>query len=147
VQTVRFADDQAVMANTNASLQRIMESLHKTYEEYGMKINLKKTKVMRISRYEGKQTTIKIDGEKLEQVKQFNYLGSTMTEDCKSNSEIRRCIILEKEAFNKNKKLLRGKLELNLKKKLEITLIWSGVIYGSRDLDNAERRHQTTGII
>jgi hypothetical protein len=42
----------------------------------------------------------------------------------------RRRIILGKETFNKNKELLRGKLELNLKKRAAKTLIWSGVLYG-----------------
>jgi hypothetical protein len=36
VQAVRIADDQAMVANTNAGLQRIMNSLHKTSEAYGM---------------------------------------------------------------------------------------------------------------
>ena len=84
-----------------------MDKLDKTSEEYGMKINLKKTKVMRISRKEGSKITSKIDGVKLEQVKQFSYLGSTITEDCKSHSKMRRRI--GKEAFNKNK-LMREKL-------------------------------------
>ena len=57
----------------------------------------------------------------------FRYLGSTITEDCKSHSEIRRRIILEKEAFNKNNELLRGKMKLSLKKRLIKTLIWSVV--------------------
>lgn len=131
VQAVRFADDQAMVANSNAGLQRIMDSLNKTSEEYGMKINLKKTKVMRISRNGGSKITINIDGEKLEQVKQFSYLGSTVTEDGKSHSEIKRRIILGREAFNKNKELMRGKLELSLKKRLIKTIIWSGVLYGS----------------
>jgi Reverse transcriptase (RNA-dependent DNA polymerase) len=43
VQTVRFADDQAMVANTTAGLPRIMECLPKTSED-GIKINLKKTK-------------------------------------------------------------------------------------------------------
>jgi hypothetical protein len=48
---VRFAEDQAMVANTSAGLQRKMDCLHKTSEEYGMKMNLKKTKVvMRLSR-------------------------------------------------------------------------------------------------
>src|SRR6266536_4337737 len=47
VNAVRFADDQAMVANSNAGLQRIMHSLNNTSEEYGMKINIKKTKVMR----------------------------------------------------------------------------------------------------
>ena len=131
MQAVRFADDQAMVANSNAGLQRIMDKLNKTSEEYGMKINLKKTKVMRISRKEGSKITIKIDGVKLEQVKQFSYLGSTITEDCKSHSKIRRRIILGKEAFNKNNELLRVKMKLSLKKRLIKTLIWSVVLYGS----------------
>jgi len=131
VQAVRFADDQAMVANSNAGLQRLMDNLNKTSEEFGMKINLKKTKVMRISRKEGSKITINIGGVKLEQVKQFNYLGSTLTEDCKCHNEIRRRIILGKEAFNKNNELLRGKLKLCLKKRLIKTLIWSVVLYGS----------------
>ena len=61
VQAVRFADKQAMLANSNAGLQRIMDKLNKTSEEYGKKINLKKTKVMRISRKEGSKITIIID--------------------------------------------------------------------------------------
>ena len=60
MQAVRFADDQAMVANINAGLQWIMDSLHKTSGEYGMKINLKKTKVMRISRNAGRNITFKI---------------------------------------------------------------------------------------
>lgn len=41
---VKFADDQPMVANTNGSFQRIMESLHKTSEDYGMKKNIKKRK-------------------------------------------------------------------------------------------------------
>ena len=72
VQAVRLADDQAMVANSNAGLQRIMDKLNKTSEEYGKKINLKKTKMMRISRKEGSKITIEIDEVKLEQVKQFS---------------------------------------------------------------------------
>ena len=74
---------------------------------------------MRISRKEESKTTIKRDGVKLEQVKQFSYLGSKITEDCKSHSEIRRRIILGKEAFNKNNEFMREKLKPSLKKKAD----------------------------
>ena len=43
VQAVRFAENQAMVANSNAGLQRIMDTLNKTSEEYGMMINLKQT--------------------------------------------------------------------------------------------------------
>ena len=48
VNAVRFADDQAMVADTKTRLQRIMDTLTGTAEEFGMKINTKKTKVMSI---------------------------------------------------------------------------------------------------
>ena len=44
VNAVRFADGQAMVANSNAGLQRIMDNLNKTSQEYRMKINIKKQK-------------------------------------------------------------------------------------------------------
>jgi len=44
VQAIRFADDQAMTASFEESLQRIMEALERISEEYGMRIYLKKTK-------------------------------------------------------------------------------------------------------
>jgi hypothetical protein len=57
---------------------------------------------LRLSRSEGRKITIKIDGENLERVKQFSYLGSTVTEDCKCHYEIWRRIILGKEAYKRS---------------------------------------------
>ena len=48
LQSIRFADDQAMVSDTKTGLQRIMDRLSATAEEYGMKINTKKTKVMTI---------------------------------------------------------------------------------------------------
>jgi len=55
VNAVRFVDDQAMTANRKTGLQRTMDALNTTTEEYGMRINIKKTKVMRISKNEAKQ--------------------------------------------------------------------------------------------
>jgi len=130
VNAVRFADGQAMVANSNAGLQRIMDNLNKTSQEYGMKININKTKMMRISRTEERLLTVTINGNKLEQVKQFCYLGSMITEDCRCHMEIKR-IAIGKEAFNKRGELLRGKLQIELKKRMIKVLIWSVVLHGS----------------
>jgi len=58
---VRFADDQQMVASSESGLQKIMDSLHETAERYGMEINIKKTKVMRVSRKEGRKVSIKIE--------------------------------------------------------------------------------------
>ena len=76
---VKFADDQAMVANRHAGLQRIMYAINKTTEDYGMRINIKKTKAMRISKNETKRMKININRNKLEQVKQYCYLGGIIT--------------------------------------------------------------------
>ena len=96
-----------------------------------MKINNKKTKVMRIGKGEQKIVKITIEGEELEQVKEFSYLGSTITEDARCHREIQRRIVIGKDAFEKRKELLRGKINKELKKRMVKTLIWSVMLYGS----------------
>ena len=49
VKDVRFADDQGMITSTRIGLQRMMDALNKRAEEYGMKINVEKTKVMVVS--------------------------------------------------------------------------------------------------
>jgi hypothetical protein len=131
VKALRFADDQAMLAHSQEGLQRMMDRLDMISTEYGMKINIKKTKVMKISRAEEPTTVeITINEEELEQVDKFCYLGSVVTKDAKCHTEIRR-ISMGKDAFYKRKELLRGKLNRNLKKRMIKTLVWSVVLYGS----------------
>jgi len=49
IKALRFADDQAMVTGKEDDLQRMMNRLNKTTTEYGMKINTKKTKVMKIA--------------------------------------------------------------------------------------------------
>src|SRR6218665_4003161 len=53
IKALRFADDQAMVAGKEDDLQGMMDRLNKTATEYGMKINTKKTKVMKISKDRG----------------------------------------------------------------------------------------------
>src|SRR6218665_1607076 len=54
---LRFADDQAMVAKSQKGLQAMMDRLDRTSREYGMKINIKKTKVLKISK--GKETMVR----------------------------------------------------------------------------------------
>src|SRR6218665_1256167 len=79
----------------------------------------------------GEETTmmIVIEGERIEEVKEFCYLGSLISNDAKCHREIRRRIAMGKEAFIKRKELLRGGLKRSLKKRMIKTLIWSVTLY------------------
>jgi len=87
IPATRFADDQAMVSHTVRGLQVIMDALQDTSEKYNMRINTKKTKIMRMSTVEGRTMKITVNGQNLERVKQFCYFGSLMTEDCRSCHE------------------------------------------------------------
>ena len=71
----RFVDDQGMVANTETRLQKIIDNLHRTAEQYGMRINIEKTKVMMVSRRVGQKVNIRINGKSIEQVLSFKYLS------------------------------------------------------------------------
>ena len=107
-----------------------MDALNATALKYGMKINIKKTKVMRVSR-EGEEVNITINGAKLEQVKSFKYLGHTLTDDGRCETEIKCRIAQAKEAFGRRKELLTKSLRKTTKIKIVKTLVWTTLLYGS----------------
>ena len=131
VKSIRFADDKAIVCNSEAGLQEMVNSLNRTAEEYGMKINESKTKVMRIAKRQGAPIRIVIGNKDLEEVNSFQYLGSILTNDGRCSKEIRTRIAMGKAAFEKERRLLTGNLNLKLKKRLVKSLIWSVALYGA----------------
>ena len=80
IQTVKYADDLVLMAKEEKVLQSMIDKLIEIGRCYGMEMNVKKTKVMRISR-QSSPVTIMIDQKQLENVECFKYLGSILTDD------------------------------------------------------------------
>jgi len=102
IKALRFADDQAGKEEVS---HRMMDSLNQTTTEYGMKINTKKTKVIKISRVEGEEKNMKItiDGEEIEQVSEFCYLERLISSDAKCHKEIKKRITMGKESLLKER--------------------------------------------
>jgi len=96
-----------------------------------MKINVKKTKAMCISRQGKTKVKIYIDRQLLEQLQQFRYLGSLITEDGYCDKEIRSRIGLAKVKFIERKKILTRKMKLDLRKRIVICLVWCVALYAS----------------
>ena len=68
-----------MVLHTVRGSQVIMDALQDTSEKYNMRINTKKTKIMRMSTVAGRTMKITVNGQNLERVKQFCYLGSLVT--------------------------------------------------------------------
>ncbi|KAG1715012.1 Multidrug resistance-associated protein 4 [Nymphon striatum] len=131
VKAVRFADDTALVASSVSDLQMMMDKLNASVELYGMRINEKKTKVMKITRYQYEVINITLKGRKLEQVRQYKYLGSILDDEGKCTKDVKARIAMAKQAFMKRKELLIKNISLYLKKRLVKSLIWSVALYGS----------------
>ena len=120
-----------MVSNTNAGLQRIMDKLNETGRKYGMKINLKKTKVMRITHTNNKNMKITIDGIRIETVSEFKYLGSIITDDGRCETEIRRRIAKAKASFRDNENFLTSNTKMVLRKRLVKSIVWSNALYSA----------------
>ena len=76
---LRFADDIALIADSENDLQTLIERVHDVSKKYGMEISIPNTKAMIFSHEDQLQVNIKLDDTSLDQVNRFKYLGVTLT--------------------------------------------------------------------
>ena len=79
ITNLRFAADVDGLAGEEEELAILVERLDKAFTAYGMKISAEKTKLM-ANNTNGINTEIKVNGQKLETVTSFKYLGSVITD-------------------------------------------------------------------
>lgn len=81
VRELQYADDNATPGRTTEDLQSLADAYNTAYERFGMQVNTEKTKllVQTASGLPLPNTNIAINGQPLEQVEQFSYLGSILT--------------------------------------------------------------------
>ena len=80
ITNLRFADDIDGLAGEEEELAKLLECLDRVSTAYGMKISAEETKLM-TNNTSGITTEIKVNGQKLETVTSFKYLGSFITEE------------------------------------------------------------------
>ena len=80
ITSLRFADDTEGLAGEEEEMEKLVERLGKASTAYGMDISVEKTKLM-TSNTSGINTEIKVNGQKLETVTRFKYLGSFITDE------------------------------------------------------------------
>ena len=75
-----FADDMVMMAETEEALQHNVEAMNEALVRWDLKVNWKKSKVMRVAR-KREECQVRIRGEQLEQVDTMKYLGIMISDD------------------------------------------------------------------
>ena len=80
ITNLRFADDIDGLAGEEEEVAKLVECLNKASTAYGIEISAEKTKLM-TNNFSGINTEIKVNGQKLETVTSFKYLGSVITDE------------------------------------------------------------------
>jgi len=130
VTNLRYADDAVLVANSRNKLQKMLDKLNIACKIYGMALNVKKTKVMIVSKSKQEKCDILFDNSILEQVSLSKYLGSWITEDARCEEEIRTRIGMAKAAFWQNKEVMRGNIRFCTKMKILNCYVFSVLNYG-----------------
>ena len=83
------------MAESKEELKSFLMNVKEESEKVGLKVSIQKTKIMA----SGPITSWKIDGETVETVADFNFLGSKITADGDCSHEIKRCLLLGRKVM------------------------------------------------
>ena len=95
INNLRYVDDTSLMAGSEEELKSLLMKVNRESERVGLKLNIKKTKIMASDPI----TAWQIEGEKVEVVTDFLFLGSKITADGDCSHEIRRQSLLGRKAM------------------------------------------------
>ena len=95
INNLRYADDTTLMAQSEEELKSLLMKVKEESEKFGLKLNIQKTKIMA----SGPITSWKIDGETVETVSDFIFLGSKITTDADCSHEIKRRLLLRRKVM------------------------------------------------
>ena len=103
INNLRYADDIILMAESEGELKSLLMKVKEESEKVGLKLNIQKTKIMASSPI----TSWQIDGETMETVADFIFLGSKITADGDCNHEIKRCLLLGRKVMTNLDSILK----------------------------------------
>ena len=90
INNLSYADDSTLMAESKEELKSLLMKVKEENEQVDLKFKIQKTKIMA----SGPITSWQIDGETVETVSDFIFLGSKITADVDCSHEIERCLLL-----------------------------------------------------
>ena len=125
VNNFRYADDTTLMAESEELKSPLMKVKEKT-EKVGLNLNIQKTKIMA----SGPITSWQINGETVETVTDFIFLGSIITADGDCSHEIKRCLLLGRKAMTNLDSTLKADITMPTKVHLVKTMLFPVVMYG-----------------
>ena len=119
INNLRYADDSTLMAESKEELKSLLMKVKEESEKPHLKLNIQKTKIMA----SGLITSWQIDGETMETVTDFTFLGSKITMDGDYGHEIKRCLLLGRKIMTNLDNILKSK-DIILPTKVHLVKPW-----------------------
>ena len=105
INNLRYAEDTTLMAETVEEIKSLLMKVKEESEKVGLKLNIQKTKIMA----SGPISSWQIDGETVETVRDFLFLGSRITGDGDCSHEIKRLLLLGRKAMTNLVSILKSR--------------------------------------
>ena len=128
-----FADDTVLIANSEKELRQLVTEFGKVCERRKLRVNVNKSKVMRCTRHEGGvRMNVTLNGEMLEEVDEFKYLGAVVAANGGVEADVRNRVNEGCKALGAMKGVMKCRgLGMNVKRVLYEKVIVPTVMYGS----------------
>ena len=118
INNLRCADDPTLMAENEEELKSLLMEVKEESEKVGLKLNIQKTKIMA----SGPITSWQIDGETMETVADFIFLGSKITVDGDCSHEVKRHLLLGRKVMTNLDSTLKSR-DITLPKKVHLVKV------------------------
>ena len=102
---LKYADDTTLMAESEEELKSLLMKVKEESEKVGLKLSFQKTKIMA----SGPITSWQIDGETVETVDDFIFLGSKITADVDCSHEVKRHLLLGRKVMTNLDSILKSR--------------------------------------
>ena len=126
INNLRYTDDTTLMAESEEELKSLLMKVKEESEKVSLKLNIQKTKIVA----SGPITSWEIDGETVETVSDFIFLGSKITADGDCSLEIKRRLLLGRKVMSNLDSILKSRdITLPTKVRLVKAMVFPVVIY------------------
>ena len=139
INNLRYANDTTLMAESEEELKSLLMKVKEEREKVGLKLNVQKSKILA----SGPLASCQIDGETVETVSDFIFLGSKITADGNCSHEIKRHLLLGRKVMTNLDSIFKSRdITLPTKVHLVKAMVFPVVMYGceSWTVKKAERR-------
>ena len=122
----RYADDTTLIAESEEELKSLLMKVKDESEKVGLKLNIQNTKIL----VSGPITSWQLDGETVETMRDFIFLGSRITADGDCSHEFKRHLLLGRKVMPNLDSMLKSRdITLPTKVCLVKVMVFSGVMY------------------